>query len=128
MMTNRPDPAERVRQRMKAWIDATKIQQREFAKDLNKSQVWLQKVLSGDNHVRLKDLDLVADALHTSAAELVRDSEERYDYMLSISEVRIIERLRRRPRMLHGIADILGIEDTDLMEPSPIHSRHNIKK
>ena len=97
-VADRPqNPAQRVRERMRRWMQTTQLGQRDFAKDLAKSQVWLQKVLGGENSVRLKDLDAVARAMRTTASELVRTEEERYQLELSPTEVRIVEQLRRKP-------------------------------
>ena len=109
-MSRRDNPAERVRERIKRWMETAQLGQRELARDLGKSQVWLQKVLAGENAVRLRDIDLIADALRTTAAELLRDSDdERYTLELTPTEVRVIERLRRRPEILEGITKVLQI-------------------
>jgi transcriptional regulator with XRE-family HTH domain len=109
MANERDDPASRVRERMKRWMDVTQVGQREFASDLKKTQVWLQKILSGENDVRLKDLDAVADAMRTTASELVRSEDERYQLELTPTEVRLLENLRRRPEAFAGLASLLRI-------------------
>lgn len=114
-------PADRVRERMRRWMDVTKIGQRAFAKDLHKTQIWLQKVLVGENHVRLRDLDLVAAAMHTTAAELVRSDDNRYQLELSPTEVQIIERLRRRGDLFAAISTLLDI-------PAPRTSTERVHK
>lgn len=108
------NPAERVRERIRHWMDTTKIGQREFASDLDKSQVWLQKVLSGENDVRLKHLDDVARALRTTAAELVRGEEDRYQFELTPTEVRILERMRHRQHVLRAVAALLGLDGAEV--------------
>jgi transcriptional regulator with XRE-family HTH domain len=108
-MTEPRDPAERIRERMRRWMDTTQLDQRTFAEDLGKSQVWLQKVLSGENSVRLKDLDRLAEAMRTTASELVRSNEERYQLELSPTEVRVIEQLRRAPDTYRAITILLKI-------------------
>lgn len=107
------NPAERVRARLRQWVETTKIGQRELAKDLNKTQVWLQKVLTGENQVRLRDLDDVAKALRTTACELVRSDDERYHFELTPTEVRVIEHMRHRPDTLYAIASLLRIDLPD---------------
>jgi transcriptional regulator with XRE-family HTH domain len=109
METDETSPAARVRQRMKHWMDTTGVGQRDFAGDLHKSQIWLQKILKGENHVRLKDLDEVAQAMRTTASELVRGDDERYQLELTPTEVRILERMRRRPEAFTAIASLLGV-------------------
>lgn len=103
------NPAERVRERLRQWMDTTGLGQRELANDLHRSQVWLQKVLAGENHIRLRDLDDIAKALRTTACELVRAEDDRYQMELAPTEVRIIEKLRHRPNQRDAIASLLGI-------------------
>jgi len=105
-----PDsPADRVRDRMKRWLEITGITQNAFAEEIKKSQVWLVKVLTGENHVRLRDLDDVAGAMRTTASELVRTSEERFTLELTPTEVRVLEQLRRRPELFGAITTFLNI-------------------
>ncbi len=110
MPTHVQTPADRVRLRMQEWLDTTGIGQRAFAHDLQKTQVWLQKILAGENHVRLRDLDRVATAMRTTAAELLRDDDEdRYRLELTPSEVRLIERLRHRPDVFDTVSALLRV-------------------
>lgn len=102
-------PADRVRERMERWMTLTGLSQREFAADLDKTQVWLQKVLAGENDVRLRNLDEIARAMRTTAAELVRDDEVRYQLELTPTEVRLIEQLRRRPDAFRALTMLLDI-------------------
>lgn len=110
MTANAPKtPAERVRERMARWLEVTGLTQREFADALQKTQVWLQKVLKGENDVRLRQLDEIARAMRTTAAELIRDDEERYQLELTPTEVRIMEQLRRAPESYAAIATLLHV-------------------
>lgn len=128
-MTDEPDtPAERVRERMKHWLETTGLSQDEFVADLQKSQVWLQKVLKGENHVRLKDLDAVADAMRTTASELVRGTSERYQLELTPTEVRIVEKLRRRPTAFNAVAELLQIPAAERPLHAPAVIRAAIKR
>lgn len=102
-------PADRVRERMERWMALAGLSQRDFAADLEKTQVWLQKVLAGENDVRLRTLDDIARAMRTTAAELVRGDEDRYQLELTPTEVRIVEQLRRRPEAFHAIAMLLEV-------------------
>lgn len=106
---DKSNPAERVRERLQRWKELTGQNQRDFAKSLGKSNIWLQKVLTGENHVRLKDLDAVAQTLRTTASELVRQEEGRYQLDLTPTEARIVERLRGQPDTLAGVAILLRI-------------------
>lgn len=115
-------PAERVRNRMKRWLEVTGITQGAFAQEIQKSQVWLQKILTGENHVRLRDLDDVAHAMRTTAAELVRTEDERYQLELSPTEVRVLEQLRRRPELVHAITTFLNIPSVVGHKPVEKHT------
>lgn len=116
-MPDPPSPADRVRQRMARWMELAGLSQRDFADDLHKTQVWLQKILAGENDVRLRSLDEIAQAMRTTAAELVRGEDERYQLELTPTEVRIIEQLRRRPEAFQAIAMLLEVPyDTDLLD------------
>lgn len=111
-MADADSPADRVRARLKHWLDVTKLGQRQFAADVGKTQVWLQKVLAGGengNDVRLRDLDILARAMRTTASELVRSADEYYALELTPTELRIIEQLRRRQELLLAVATILGV-------------------
>ena len=103
------DPAERVQARLRRWLDTTGLSQREFAADLQRSQVWLQKVLAGKIRVTLKDLDRVARAMRTTASELVRTEEERYQLELTPTELRLLEALRRRPEAYESLFDLMHL-------------------
>lgn len=111
-MTIQHHPAERVRQRMERWMTITGITQIDFARELKKTQVWLQKILNGKNHVRLRDLDDVAQAMRTTASELVRTDDERYQLELSPTEVRVLEQMRRRPELFGAVSTFLNIPAT----------------
>lgn len=120
MSRTNTDPAGRVRERMQRWLDTTQMGQRAFAKDLHKSQVWLQKILKGANQVRLRDLDAIAQAMRCSAAELVRDTSERHTADLTSTEILVLERLRHRPRILQAVLSILDVkEDTEFAPRVP---------
>lgn len=108
-MDTAANPAKRVRERMQQWLDLTKLGQREFAKAMQKSQIWLQKVLSGENHVRLKDLDIVAAAMRTTAADLVRTEDRRYLIECTPAEFAVLERLRMRRESFEAVRMLLDV-------------------
>ena len=86
-------PSERAKVRLKYFLDRDAWTQREFASKLDKSQPWLQKILSGENAIRLDDLDAIAAALKIPPGELVRDAE--HDLMeLTPLEVTLIHAFR----------------------------------
>lgn len=123
VMSTAKTPAERVRDRMEHWLMVTNLGQRDFAAKFRKSQIWLQKVIAGKNHVRLRDLDRIADAMHTTASELVRADEDRYQMELSPTEARIIERLRFRPDMFEAIVTLLDARVTKQGNPGKAEKR-----
>lgn len=100
-------PAERVRQRLERFMEISGYTQREFAAALGMSQPWLEKILTGENQVRLEDLDNLADKMHTTAAQLIRTDEERYTLELTPTELNVVERLRRKPELLLACLTLL---------------------
>jgi len=110
MTSARLNPAERVRERLRRWLELTRLSQRDVAPELGKTQPWLAAVLQGKNEVRLRDLDDIATAMRTTAADLVRDESERYLIELTPTELRIVEQLRRRPDSLDAIATLLRVK------------------
>jgi transcriptional regulator with XRE-family HTH domain len=103
-------------------MDVAGLDQRTMAEACNKSQVWLQKVLAGENHVRLKDLDFVAAAMRTTAAELVRSDDNRYQLECSPTEVRLIERLRRRPDLFDALMLLLDVRPASVPNQTTLPS------
>lgn len=67
-------PSARARERLRLALDQDGWTQRELAKRVGKSQPWLQKILTGENALRLDDIDTVARALSIPPAELIRES------------------------------------------------------
>lgn len=102
-------PADRVRERMRQWLEMADLTQDEFAASMSKTQEWLAAILKGKNDPRLRDLDLIADAMRTSASELVRATSDRYQLELTPTEVRILEKLRRKPDTLKGLLLLLDV-------------------
>ena len=68
-------PSERARERLRVLLDRDGWTQREFAGKLGRSQPWLVKILSGENALRLDDLDAVAEVLKIPSGELIRQAE-----------------------------------------------------
>lgn len=86
------NPAERVAARIGEILDRDAWTQREFADRFGerlgepRSQPWLQKILDGDNHMRLEDLDHAAAVLGVPTAELVRAPE---DYLVEVTPIEL---------------------------------------
>lgn len=94
-------PADRARERLRALLDRHIWTQREFAERVGKSQPWLQKILDGENHLRLEDLDTVATALNVPTAELIRgDQDELVE--LTPSELRLLRAFRDLTNVIQG--------------------------
>lgn len=119
------DPAQRVRQRLIDWMEVTGLTQRDFAKELGRSQPWLDKILVAENSVRLKDLDEIADKLRTTASDLVRVPSERRTMELTPTEVRIVERLRRRPELTQACATLLDAYRPPTETQNPLRTAIN---
>lgn len=131
-MTSTPttNPAERVRERMRRWMELTRLPQMEVARELGKTQPWLDKILQGKNYVRLRDLDQIAAAMRTTASELVRDESEHYTLELTPTELRFVEQLRRRPELVEAIATLMRamrppsrVPDSSAGPSTPIFSK-----
>lgn len=67
--------------------------QRELAGKVGKSQPWLVKILSGENALRLDDIDRVAKALGWPPAELIREGENEL-IEVTPSELRLLRAFR----------------------------------
>lgn len=104
-----PSPADRVRDRMRRWLEIAGLTQDQFAVNIGRTQEWLQAILKGKNDPRLRDLDEIARAMRTTASELVRLSEDRYQLELTPTEVRIFEKLRRNMEFFAGVCLLLEI-------------------
>lgn len=69
-------PSARARERLRLALDTEGWTQRELAKRLGKSQPWLQKILNGENAIRLDNIDAVARAIGVPPAELIREGDD----------------------------------------------------
>lgn len=100
-------PSERVRGRLQSLIDRDVWSQRELAKRVGKSQPWLQKILSGENSLRLDDIDAMAAACRVPPAELIRDADNEI-VEVTPSELRALRRIRElEPEQVAHILAIL---------------------
>lgn len=102
--------ADRVRERIREWLDVSGETQEEFVARFGRTKEWLQKVVSGENHVRLADIDRIAHAMHLSPSDLVRSAEEgRFQMDLTPTEMRLIHRVRHRPKALEALEEIMQL-------------------
>lgn len=96
-MSSEPDPAERVRRRALHRIHELGLAKRELGKRMDgKKDAWANEVLKGEIKFQLKDLDLLARALKTTAAALVKSEDEDAEY-LTPSERRLLRAIRALP-------------------------------
>lgn len=100
---------ERVRLRIKEWKEAKGYgAQRELANAVPgkfgeaRGDQWVSDIIHGRADLRLKDLDLVADAIGVPPGELVRKNDRNYQE-LTMAEARLIQFYRSMPDTVrHG--------------------------
>jgi len=85
------------------------VSQRDLAEILNCSQGRVAKILNGGVMLRVNDLAILADAVGITVVEALRDRGFEFYAELTPSEVRVLERLRRRPNALRGVMMILDL-------------------
>lgn len=120
--------AERAVLRIREEMTERKISQRALADRLKCSQGRVAKMLNGGVNLRLDDVGVLAEAVGITIVEAIRDRGLEFYAELTPSEVRILERLRRRPNALQGALLMLGLpEDPPLPKAKPdstkIHTR-----
>lgn len=107
--------AERVRMRLKDEMQERHISQRELSDILarNTGEVWtqsrVQKVLTGYVELKVEDVDAMARALGISLCEAVRDPGMEFYAEMTPTEVRMFQRLQRKPDALDAILILLGL-------------------
>ena len=111
-------PAERALLRIREEITERRLSQRDLAEVLHCSQGRVAKILNGGVNLRVNDLAALAEAAGITLVEACRDRGLEFYAELTPSEVRVLERLRRRPlEVLHAIGTLLGVE-IDLQKPN----------
>jgi transcriptional regulator with XRE-family HTH domain len=111
--------AERAVLRIREEMTERKISQRTLADRLGCSQGRVAKLLNGGVMLRLEDVGVLAAAVGITVVEALRDRGVEFYAELSPSEVRLLDRLRRRPQALQGALLMLGLpEDV----PKPKHA------
>jgi transcriptional regulator with XRE-family HTH domain len=103
--------AERAVLRIREEMTERKISQRDLAGLLRCSQGRVAKMLNGGVRLRLNDVAVLAEAVGISVVEAVRDRGLEFHAELTPSELRLLERLRRRPQALQGVLMVLGLPD-----------------
>jgi transcriptional regulator with XRE-family HTH domain len=64
---------------IKALMEWRRMTQAELAEQLNRSQPWVSKRLTGTTPFQIEDLDLFADAFGLSPAELLQEGHGKLD-------------------------------------------------
>lgn len=114
-VTPAPTVADRIRSRIRDEMDTLSITQRELTDVLSRQtrEVWTQsrvgKILTGRVELCVADVAAMANALGITLVEAVRDRGLEFFAEMRPSEVRIIERLRRRPDLHDAILTILDV-------------------
>ena len=116
----------RVRQRLKDELQAVGISQRELADELSKqtNEYWTQskvgKVLNGNVELKVDDVDAIAKVAGIFLSEAVRDRGLEFYAEMTPTELRVLERLRRRTGALQGVMLLLDMPiTTDASAPVP---------
>src|SRR3990167_6068475 len=108
----------RVRARLKEELHARDISQRELADALSKQtdEYWTQskvgKVLNGNVELKVDDADAIAKVAGIFLTEAVRDRGLEFYAEMTPLELRVLERIRQRPTLLHGLLMILDMAPT----------------
>jgi transcriptional regulator with XRE-family HTH domain len=103
--------ADRAVLRIREEMAERKVSQRELADRLECSQGRVAKLLNGGVQLRVNDMALLATAVGITPVEALRDRGLEFFAELTPSEVRILERLRRRPNALQGALLMLGLDE-----------------
>lgn len=107
--------SDRVRARLREELRARDISQRELADTLSKQtgEFWTQskvaKVLGGHVELKVDDADAIAKVAGIFLTEAVRDRGLEFYAEMTPSELRVLERMRQRPHLMHGIMILLEI-------------------
>lgn len=88
------------------------ITQRDLAETLHCSQGKVAKLLNGGVRLRLDELDVLARAVGLTLVEVVRDRGLEFFAEMTPTELRVLERLRRRPQALDGLMLLLDVRTT----------------
>jgi len=119
--------AERVVMRIREEMTERHISQRDIAETLKCSQGRVAKILNGGVNLRVNDVGVLAEAVGITVVEALRDRGLEFFAELTPSEVRILDRLRRRPPdVLQAVAMLLGVSDVQ-KQPKPIPKQHTRK-
>jgi len=103
--------AERAVLRIREEMTERHVSQRDLAERLKCSQGRIAKILNGGVNLRLNDVAVLAQAVGISPVEAIRDRGVEFHAELTPSELRVLERLRRRPAALQGVMLLLDVSE-----------------
>ena len=101
--------AERAVLRIRDEMAERGLSQRDLAKILKCSQGRVAKLLNGGVRLRVDDVATLAAAVGISAVEAIRDRGLEFCAELTPSELRVLDRFRRRPNTLRGTMLLLDL-------------------
>lgn len=93
------------------------ITQTDLAEALGCSQSRIAKIFAKNIRLRLEDVEVLARRVGLTLSEVVRDRGLEFCAELTPTELRVLERIRRRPRMLDGIMIMLDLQAPDERRP-----------
>lgn len=99
-----------VRQRIIDEMRKLNISQRDMAGQLEWSQSRVAKILKGRVEMGISDLEAMCFIVGISKVEAVRDRGMEFCADLTPTELRLIEKLRKKPKALAAVMDLLDIE------------------
>jgi hypothetical protein len=109
-----PDVSQRVRARVRDELAHRKISQRVAAERLEQytaepwSQSKVHKILTGEVELKVDDLAALARVLDLSLADVMREPGREFVADLTPSELRLIEAVGEKPRILPALLEIVG--------------------
>lgn len=111
--------AKRALLRVREEMTERKISQRDLAETMRCSQGRIAKILNGGVNLRVDDLDTLARAVGISLTEAVRDRGMEFQAEMTPTELRVLERLRRRPGVLQAIMTMLDMGEATTQSRNP---------
>lgn len=88
--------SDKLRVRVREYMDAHKMSQTQLAARLGKTQSWLSRRLTGDQSFRMKDLDPLATIFRITVPELFFDTFGQWDRRTKVDRRKVERRQRRQ--------------------------------
>ena len=105
--------------RIREEMEVRDITQRDLAERFGDSQSRIAKILNQGVNLRVEDLERLCETVGISVAEAVRDRGYEFYAELTPIEVRLLERLRRRPELVHALLALLDLPATPPSKTPP---------